>query len=73
MSKKQTTNLAPVDANQRYSIPESEQYLRVSRSEIYLRIQRGTLRVIKDGRRTFVPGSEIVRLSTIQNEGSANG
>lgn len=66
MSKKSSAAPLPaVDPNQRYSIPEAEQYLRISRSELYLRIQRGSLRAIKDGRRTFIPGSEIVRVSTL--------
>ena len=60
--------LPPVDARQRYSIPEGVQYLRLSRSEIYARIKSGTIKVIKDGKRTFVPGTEIIRLSTLPSE-----
>jgi excisionase family DNA binding protein len=58
-----TTNLPSLDEHQRYSIDEARSYLRVSRAKLYLKIQAGEIATIKDGRRTFVPGSEIARLS----------
>lgn len=52
-----------LDPAQRYSILESLALLRTSRKTLYQLIGRGELRVIKQGRRTYVPGSEIARLS----------
>jgi len=63
-----TTRLAPaqpLDTLQRYTIPETMQYLRLSRPGVYMKIRRGELRIIKDGTRTYVPGSELARLSTL--------
>lgn len=62
--------LPPVDPNQRYEIDEAKDYLRQSRSKTYSDIASGALRVIKDGGRTYVPGSEIVRRSTLQAAGA---
>src|SRR6266403_5270887 len=59
--------LAPVDTAQRYTIAEAIAYLRVSRVSIYKEINAGRLRVIKHGKRTFVPGSEIARLSRLED------
>lgn len=56
-------SLPPLDELQRYSVIEAEQYLRVSRARIYQRIAAGEISTVKDGRRLFIPGSEIVRLS----------
>lgn len=57
--------LAPLDAAQRYSIAEACQYLRASRDNVYRKIRRGELRTLRDGRRRYVPGSEIARVSTL--------
>ena len=54
-----------VDANQRYTLMEAVPLLRQSFSKTYDDINSGALRVIKDGRRTYVPGSEIIRRSTL--------
>jgi excisionase family DNA binding protein len=62
---KSPAHLAPLDPAQRYSINEATAYLRISRPSIYARINSGALQIIKDGRRTFVPGSEIARLSSV--------
>jgi len=51
--------LPPVDVNQRYTVDEAGAYLRKSRTSIYDDIAAGRLRIIKEGARTFVPGSEI--------------
>ena len=51
--------LAPLDANQRYDIDEAARYLRISRARLYQKISAGEIRLIKDGRRSFVPGSVI--------------
>jgi len=60
--------LPPVDPCQRYEIPEASAYLRQSDAKTYADIKAGKLRVIKDGWRTFVPGSEIVRRSTLPEQ-----
>lgn len=57
--------LPPVDANQRYTIDEATAYLRQSRAKTYADIKAAVVRVIKDGARTYIPGSEIIRRSTL--------
>jgi hypothetical protein len=52
-------NLPPLDFNQRYSIPETNAYLRQSRAKTYKDIKAGKLEVIKDGKRTYVSGRTI--------------
>ena len=56
-------NLPPLDPNQRYTIDESAAYLRVSRVYLYAKVQAGELRLLKDGRRSFIPGSQIIAAS----------
>lgn len=55
----------PLDAQQRYTIPEASDLLRQSRAKTYKDITAGNIRVIKDGSRTYIPGSEIIRRSTL--------
>jgi excisionase family DNA binding protein len=64
MTKLRSENLPPLDVRQRYTIDESAAYLRESRSRVYEKIADGTLKTIKDGRRRYIPGSEIARQST---------
>lgn len=49
----------------RYTVEESLQLLKISRATFYANISDGTLKIIKDRGRTFVPGSEIVRHSSL--------
>jgi hypothetical protein len=58
---------APVAAHphRRYPIDVASELLDQSRAKTYLDIRAGKLAVIKDGRRTYVPGSEIIRRSTL--------
>lgn len=68
MPKRKTTvraQLPALDPQQRFSIPEASAYLRQSRSKTYVDIAAGTLRVIKDGARVYVPGTEILRRSAV--------
>ncbi len=58
-------SLPPLDERQRYSIPEAILYLRSSRKTIYDDIATGRLKTIKEGKRRFVPGSEIARRSAV--------
>ena len=53
----------PVDLNQRYTIPEACGYLATSHTSLYARILAKELAVIREGKRVFIPGSEIARLS----------
>ena len=64
---------AQVDLNQRYTIPEASAILRQSTAKTYTDIKAGNLRIIKDAARTYVPGSELIRRSTLpgQREQSA--
>jgi hypothetical protein len=63
-----TTRLPPVDPNQRYEILEGSAYLRQSRAKTYNDIAAGILKVIKDGKRVYIPGSEIIRRSTLPQQ-----
>jgi prophage regulatory protein len=58
---------APVDVAQRYTIKEAISYLRISHASIYKEINARRIRVLKHGKRTFVPGSEIARLSRLED------
>lgn len=60
-----SNSLPALDPIQRYSIDETQRYLRLSRASVYARINSGALQIIKEGKRTFVPGSEIARLSRV--------
>ena len=57
--------LPPLDAAQRYSIEETILYLRSSRKTVFEDIRAGRLATIKEGKRRFVPGSEIARRSRV--------
>jgi hypothetical protein len=62
--------LPPVDANQRYKLEEAYAYLRQGRTKTYREIAAGALKVIKEGKSVYVPGSEIIRRSTIGGSAS---
>ncbi len=53
--------LPPLDLNRRYSVKETCRYLSVSHAMVYQRIREGELKPLKDGKRTFIHGSEIAR------------
>ena len=57
--------LPPLDLNQRYTVPEASAYLRQSRAKTYVDIRAGTLTIIKDARRTYVPGTAIAQRSRV--------
>jgi hypothetical protein len=69
-SKKSTARLAPLDVNQRYSVPEALAYLRTSRKSFYEKIFP-RISVIREGSRTFIPGVEIARLSRPESQAAA--
>lgn len=58
-------NLPPLDPLQRYSVDECMAYLRTARSSVYALINSGELGTITEGRRRYIPGSEIARRSTL--------
>lgn len=55
----------PLDVAQRYTVDEALAYLQTSRQTLYARIARHEITTIEEGRRRYVPGSEIARLSRI--------
>jgi hypothetical protein len=52
---------AVVDVNQRYSLQESAATLRISMSQLYVEMREGRIRSYRDGGRTYIHGSELVR------------
>jgi hypothetical protein len=60
-----------VDPNQRFSLTEAAALLRQSESQTYVDMKAGNLRVIREGRRTYVPGTEIVRRSRLPENSAA--
>ena len=60
--------LPPLDLLQRYSIIEASAYLRQSRSKTYVDIRAGTLMTIKDGKRTYIPGTVIAERSRVHDD-----
>ena len=57
--------LPPLDPLQRYVVEESLAYLRISRQRLYEKIRAGEIKVVKDGRRTYIPGTEIAAHSRV--------
>ena len=57
--------LDPVDPLRRYDVPMSCDLLGISRAKYYKDVKDGKIKIIKDGGRTFTPGTEIVRLSSV--------
>ncbi len=54
---------AQIDPNQRYSLAETCAILRQSPAKTFEDIRAGTLRVFKEGKRTYVSGAELIRRS----------
>lgn len=57
--------LPPLDERQRYEVHEALAYLRTSRKSFYQLVADGRIRTITEGRRRYVPGAEIARLSAV--------
>lgn len=55
--------LPPLDPAQRYTIEEAIAYLRSSRFSVYRDVKAGKLPIIKEGRRSYIPGSAIIARS----------
>lgn len=71
MSVKVRPILAPLDPAQRYSVDEAIAYLRSSRRTLFDDIREGRITTIKEGKRRFIPGSEIARRSRAPATGGA--
>lgn len=52
---------AVVDPNQRYTLAETHAVLGQSHVKTFRDIKRGVLQTVKDGRRRYVLGSELIR------------
>ena len=66
---KATPALLPLDPLQRYTVEEAISYLRTSRWTFYnVLVKDGQIKTIKHGKRTFVPGTEIARLSSLSGQ-----
>jgi len=59
------------DERLRYTINEASTLLRQSRAKTYIDMQDGKLHVIRDGKRVYIPGTEIVRRSKLPNSVAA--
>ena len=57
--------LGPIDRNRRYDVKTALLYLGISRFTLYADIREGRIQTIKDRKRRFIPGSEIVRRSSV--------
>jgi hypothetical protein len=53
--------LPPLDPLQRYTPDEAARYLRKSRAQLYIEITAGLIATIKEGKRRYVPGTEIAK------------
>lgn len=56
---------AVIDPNQRYSLAETHAVLGQSHSKTFQDIRLGKLKTIRDGRRRYVLGSELIRRSQL--------
>jgi len=63
--------LGPIDPNRRYPVEDALKLLGYSRFTLYLDIKEGRIQTIKDRRRRFVPGSEIIRRSSLPPQTAA--
>jgi hypothetical protein len=57
--------LGPLDPLRRYDVETALRYLKISRFSLYADIRENRIQTIKDRNRRFIPGSEIVRRSSV--------
>ena len=57
--------LPPLNEIERYTVEEAAIYLRTSRVSLFKLISTGELKSIKDGKRRYIPGTEIARRSAL--------
>ena len=58
---------AVIDPNQRYSLAETHAALGQSHAKTFQDIKRGRLKTLKDGRRRYVLGSELIRRAQLSD------
>jgi hypothetical protein len=63
MANKAILRPATIDPLQRHTINEATALLRQSRAKTYADIRNNKLKIIKDGARTYIHGSELIRRS----------
>jgi hypothetical protein len=54
-----------LDPARRYTVPDASALLSQSVAKTYQQLKDGVLASIKDGKRRYIPGSEIVRRSSL--------
>jgi excisionase family DNA binding protein len=59
------TSLGFLDPLRRYNVETARSFLGVSRATIYKLIGDSRIATIKEGKRRWIPGSEIARLSAV--------
>ena len=53
-----------IDPNRRYRfVPDGINLLGISKAQAYLRVKAGAIKTFKEGRSTFIHGSELIRAS----------
>jgi hypothetical protein len=57
--------ITPTDPNQRYDVLQASTRLRQSVAKTWTSIKEGKIKAIRDGGRTYIPGTEIIRASTL--------
>jgi hypothetical protein len=63
--------LPAIDKVQRYTVEESLRYLRTSRASFYAAVKQRRINLIKEGRRSYVSGAQIAKLSCVPDESAA--
>lgn len=66
MAKKRAIKQRIIPAKElRYDIREGSEILAQSVAKTYIDIKAGKIQVIRDGGRTYIPGSELIRLASL--------
>lgn len=68
MPKRPDPHLPPLDPGQRYTPEEAAVYLRMSRKRVFDDIREGRLKSLKEGKRRYIPGTEIARRSSLSEQ-----
>jgi excisionase family DNA binding protein len=68
MSTRPDRHLPPLDPRQRYTPEEAAAYLRMSRKRVFDDIREGRLNSLKEGKRRYIPGTEIARRSSASEQ-----
>jgi hypothetical protein len=60
-----------IDPNQRYELSESARILRLGDSTLFTRMREKRISVVKDGDRSFILGSELIRYAQSSTQPAA--